>query len=169
MRMAALKLETLEDLFIHDLQDLYSAEKMIIDALPKMINGASSPQLKESFQNHLEQTRQQASRLESVFEMLDIEPEAPGCEGMEGIIKEGEKILSAEGSPSVKDAALIGAAQKVEHYEISGYGTARTYAQTLGFNDIAQMLQTTLKQESHTDELLTQIAEHSINREAAES
>lgn len=167
MRMMAMKLDTLDDLLVHELKDLYSAEKMIIEALPKMIDTASSKELKRGFEKHLDQTKEQVSRLEHIFEMMDIEPEEEKCDGMAGIIKEGESVIKADGDPVVKDAAMIGAAQKVEHYEISAYGTARTFASMLGHEDIARELQKTLDQESKTDELLTQMAEGKINVQAA--
>lgn len=167
MRLMAMKLTALDDLLEHELKDLYSAEKMIIEALPKMMEAASSPELKKDFQQHLEQTREQHSRLEQAFDMLDIEPEEEKCEGIEGIIKEGEKIVSAEGDPNVKDAGLIAAAQRIEHYEIAGYGTAHAFAGALGYEDVAQVLRQTLDEEWKTDKLLTDVAEESVNVKAA--
>lgn len=160
------QLNTLDELLETELKDIYNAEKQIIEAMPKMIEAASSSELKQSFQEHLDQTHQQIKRLEEVFDMLDMEPEEEQCDGMAGIIMEGEKIVKSKGSPSVKDAALIAAAQKVEHYEISSYGTVRTFAQTLGHNDVAQKLQQTLSEESNTDKLLTSLAERSVNVQA---
>jgi len=167
MRLTSLKLNSLQDLFVEDLKDLYGAEQQIIEALPKMIEAAHSEQLKNKFQQHLIETQQQARRLEEIFSMLDMEPEAGPCEGMRGIIKEGQIFISAEGDVNVKDAALIGAAQKVEHYEVAGYGTACTFAQVLGHHEIAQKLQTTLGQEKETDKILTQVAESSVNPSAS--
>ncbi len=166
MRLMAMKLNTLDELFVHELKDLYSAEKMIIDALPKMIDAASSPELKADFRKHLDETKQQYSRLEHIFEMLDLEPEPEKSKGMEGIISEGEAIVNAQGDPSVIDAGLIAAAQKVEHYEIATYGTVSTFAGMLGYEDVAAELQKTLKQEWKTDQLLTDIAESKVNVEA---
>ncbi len=161
------KMETLNDLFEHEMKDTYDAELQIVDAMPKMIEAASSQDVKDHFRQHLEETKGQVSRLEEVFEMLDMEPEREHCDGMAGIIKDGQKMIAAEGNPMVKDAALIGAAQKVEHYEISGYGTLRTFAEQLGMDDIAEKLQTTLREERHTDRMLSKVAEQGINRRAA--
>jgi len=160
-------LHSLKDLFVEQLQDMYNAERQIIAALPKMIDGASSPELKEDFRNHLEVTRDQAQRLERVFAMLDLPAEEHFCAGMAGLLKEGEDVLEMDAAPAVRDAALIAAAQKVEHYEIATYGTLRTFARTLGFTDAAGLLQKTLREEAQTDELLTRVAESGINRKAA--
>ncbi|MHB9132760.1 MAG: YciE/YciF ferroxidase family protein [Armatimonadota bacterium] len=160
-------LNSLNDLFIMELKDMLSAEHQIVQALPKMIDAASSQQLKDKFQQHLDQTREQAQRLEKIFSMLGVPVEEEFCVGMAGIIKEGEKLIEEQGEPMVMDAGLIGAAQKVEHYEISAYGTLRTFARTLGRDDVADMLQTTLKEESYTDQMLTKVAEQSINKKAA--
>jgi ferritin-like metal-binding protein YciE len=168
MLFTEMKLNTLDDLFIHGLKDMYNAEKLIMDALPKMIDATSSPELKDKFKEHLAMTREQSERLEEIFDMLDMEPEEGKCDGMVGIIKEGEKLIKASGSPDVKDAGLIAAAQRVEHYEISAYGTLRTFAATLGYTDIAEKLQTTVKQETKTDQLLTDVAERSVNVSAVE-
>jgi ferritin-like metal-binding protein YciE len=149
------------------MSDLYSAEKQIIDAMPKMIDAASAPEVKQAFEQHLNTTKEQVRRLEEIFDMIDEGPEDSFCDGMAGIIKDGEKVVSADAPADVKDAALIAAAQKVEHYEISGYGTARTYARILELEDVAEHLQKTLDQESMTDEKLTGIAERSINVKAA--
>lgn len=162
----AAKLDTLQDLFESELKDIYGAEQQIMEAMPEMIEAASSVELKEKLEHHSKQTEQQIVRLEEVFEMLDMEPEAEKCDGMAGILEDGEKMLKAEGEPHVKDAALVAAAQKVEHYEISTYGTLRTFAHTLGHEKVAEKLQQTLREESETDKLLTKLAEASINREA---
>lgn len=167
MKLTSMKIDTLEDLFIQELKDIYDAEKQIIEALPKMIDAATSPELKHGFEKHLEETKQQFQRLEDVFDMLDMDPEAEHCDGMAGIIKDGEKVVSAEGDPDVKDAALIAAAQKVEHYEIAGYGALRTYARILGHDDAVKILQHTLNQEHETDKQLTEMAERSINVKAS--
>lgn len=160
-------LNTLNDLFEEELKDIFGAEKMVIEAIPKMIEAASSQELKQKFEQHLKQTEQQAERLEEVFEMLDLEPEEEKCEGMAGIIKDGERIVKAKGESHVKDAALIAAAQKVEHYEIATYGTLREFAKTLGYEDVAKILETTLKEESKADQLLTSVAERAVNVQAA--
>ncbi len=168
-----MQLNNLKDLYIHELHDLYSAENQIADALPKMAEAAKNHRLKNAFNRHLELTRQQRSRLEQIFSQLGEKPESSKCEGIAGIIKEGESLIKKEKSffrgdvdDDVLDAALIAAAQRVEHYEISAYGTARTYADRLGFQDQAALLQHTLKEESETDRELTQLAESHINIEA---
>lgn len=160
------ELNSLEDLFVMELGDLYNAEKRIVNALPKMADAANSPQLKQAFNEHLQQTRQQMSRLEQCFEKLGRPVEGETCDAMEGLIAEGEEIIAATGDPNVKDAALISAAQRVEHYEIAGYGTARTFAEHLGHSDVAGLLQTTLNEEGETDKKLTRLAEQSINVKA---
>lgn len=160
------QLNSLEDLFVWELKDLYDAEHQLTDALPKMVDAAHSPDLKKAFQKHLGQTKQQASRLEQVFTQLGIEPERVRCDGMKGLIAEAEEVLDFEGDPNVKDAGLISAAQRVEHYEIAGYGTVRTFAEQLGHQDIADMLQTILDEEGETDKNLTRLAESSINYRA---
>jgi ferritin-like metal-binding protein YciE len=148
-----------DELFREELEDLYDAEKQIIEALPKMAEAASSEELTSAFQDHLEQTREQVKRLEKIFKTLGVKPEGKTCEGMQGLIKEGEKMVSEIPKSAVLDAGLIGAAQKVEHYEISGYGTARTMAEMLGQQDAADLLEETLEEEKTTDENLTEIAE----------
>jgi ferritin-like metal-binding protein YciE len=161
-----MKLESLEELLINELQDLYSAETMLIKALPKMAQKASSPQLKTAFESHLQQTEGHKRRLDQIFdELRDIDREDKKCKGLEGIIKEGEEVIKADAEPEVRDAALISAAQRVEHYEIAAYGTVRTYAQLLGRNNWAQLLQQTLDEEKQTDQKLNDLASH-INIEA---
>ncbi len=160
------ELNTLSILFEEELKDIYSAEQMVMESLPKMIEGANSKELKDKFELHLKQTEEQIERLEDVFEMMDLEPEAEKCEGMEGIIKDAEKILKAKGEPHVKDAALIAAAQKVEHYEIATYGTLCEWAREMGHEDVAKTLDMTLKEEHKTDEILTAVAEGSVNVES---
>lgn len=157
------QLNTLRDLFESELIDAYSAEQQMIEAMPKMIQAASSAQVKKKFEQHLKQTEQQAARLEEIFEMLDLEIEEEKCEGMAGIIKDSEKVIMMKGEPHVKDAALIAGAQKAEHYEISTYGTLCTFAETLGEDEVAEKLAQTLEEESQTDELLTSLAEGSVN------
>ena len=160
-------LDNLEELLVHQLVDLYSAESQLIDALPKMADAASNAALANAFRTHLAETRQQKTRLEQVFKHLGREPESETCEAMEGLIQEGQEVLAADGDPSVKDAALIAAAQRVEHYEMAGYGCARTFARQLGHTAVADLLQQTLNEEGNTDKRLTQIAESLVNPQAA--
>ncbi|PYI57888.1 MAG: ferritin-like domain-containing protein [Verrucomicrobia bacterium] len=158
-----MKLETLKDLYIHELKDLYSAEKQIIKALPKMVKAATSKQLAAGFQEHFEQTKEHAARLEKILTSHDESTRGPKCEGMEGVIKEGDEMIEEDAEDEVRDAGLIAAAQRVEHYEMAGYGCARTYAELLGDRDSAQLLQTTLTEESDTDKKLTKLAKSVIN------
>ena len=158
-----MKLESLENLFVHELKDLLSAEKQLVKALPKMAKGAASDALRAAIEEHLEQTKGQVERLEKVFSIIDKPPRAEHCKGMEGLIEEGSDLLEEDGDNAVKDAALIGAAQKVEHYEISGYGTARTLAELLGLDEAVKLLQETLDEEKETDEKLTELAMSEIN------
>src|SRR5690348_2289492 len=141
---------TFDTLFQHELEDLYDAEKQILAALPKMAEAASSEELSTAFNEHLEQTKEQVKRLEKVFKTVGVKPGGKTCEGMQGLIKEGEKMISEMPKSSVLDAGLIAAAQKVEHYEISGYGTARTMAEMLGQQDAADLLEETLEEEKET-------------------
>jgi ferritin-like metal-binding protein YciE len=161
-----MKIKTFEDLFISELHDLYNAEEQVIDALSKMKEAASSEKLKEAFEEHLEETQRQHQRLEEVFAAVGVEPKGEKCKGVEGLIKEGEKFMKNIKDSSVKDAALIAASQRVEHYEIAGYGTVRTYAQMLGYDEAARLLQETLDEEGRTDEKLNELALSSINVEA---
>jgi len=155
-----MKLESLQDLFIEELQDLYSAEKMILKALPKMVEEASSPELKNAFDEHLAQTRGHVERLDQIFDQLnDVDREDKKCKGMEGIIKENKDFLDEDAEPWVLEAGMIAGAQKVEHYEIAGYGTVRTYANLLGRRDWAQLLQKTLDEEKQADAKLNQLSE----------
>ena|SRR5437868_1782594 len=161
-----MKLESLRELFIKELQDLYSAEKMIIKALPKMTDKASAPDLRSGLDQHLEETRGQVRRLDQIFDQIpDVERDDEKCKGMEGIIKENEDVIKENAEPEVRDAAIIAGAQKVEHYEIASYGTVRTYARLLGRNEWAQLLQETLDEEKHADQLLNGLSER-INLEA---
>jgi ferritin-like metal-binding protein YciE len=162
----SLELDSMRKLYVDLLKDLYNAEDQLVEALPQMAKGASSPDLRQGFETHLDQTRGQKKRLEQIFSRLTYSPGGKKCVGMEGLIKEGEEILKEEMEPSVKDAALITAAQKVEHYEMAGYGTARTFAEILGEANDARLLQETLDEEKATDEQLTRIAETHINRQA---
>ena len=152
------KVDTVEKLFLNELKDLYSAEKQITRALPKMAKAASSEELREAFQTHLEETRGQIERLERVFELIGAKASAKTCEGMKGLLEEGSEIIEEADEGEVRDAGLIGAAQRVEHYEIAAYGTVRAMAQTMGNAQVADLLQQTLDEEGKTDKLLTKIA-----------
>jgi ferritin-like metal-binding protein YciE len=160
-------MENLRDLYIDELKDLYSAEKQLLKALPKMAKNATNPELKKAFTDHLAQTETQVERLEEIFESLEVSPRGKKCVGMEGLIEEASELLEEDAVPDVLDAGLISKAQHVEHYEIAGYGTVRTYALTLGEAQHAQLLQQTLDEEEQTDQLLSALAEGSINIEAA--
>lgn len=159
-------LRTLQDLYVDELKDLYNAEQQIVKALPKMAKAASSQDLKDAFNEHLQVTHEQIKRLDRIFRDLGKAPRGKKCIGMQGLIEEGQELLKEKGDPAVKDAGLISAAQRVEHYEMAGYGTVRTFAQMLGFDDAAQALQQTLDEEGDTDHKLTQLAETMINPEA---
>jgi len=161
-----MSLDTLEKLYISELRDLYSSENQLLKALPKMAKGASSSELKEAFEKHLEQTKGHVQRLEQVFEQLDESPQGKTCQAMKGLIKEGSEILKEEGEDSVLDAGLIVAAQKVEHYEIASYGSVCTFAELLGKNEAGELLRATLDEESETNEILNQLAESIVNPEA---
>lgn len=161
-----MKLGSLHDLFVEELQDLYSAEKQIIEALPDMIEEASSPELKNALEQHLEETRGQVRRLDQIFgQFSGADKDGKTCKGMKGIIKDSQDLLETDAEPEVLDAGMIAAAQRVEHYEIAGYGTVRTYAQLLGRQDWAQLLEQTLSEEKQADQKLNQIASR-INIEA---
>jgi len=153
-----MKLNTLEDLFFHELQDLYDAENQIAKSLPKMAKSASSPELKRAFENHAEETKTQIERLTQIFELLGKPAKGKKCEAMKGLLAEGQELMSENAEPEVLDAGLIASAQKVEHYEIAGYGTVRTWAQVLGHPEAAELLDQTLDEESAADEKLTGIA-----------
>jgi ferritin-like metal-binding protein YciE len=161
-----MKLNSLHALFVDQLKDIYSAENQVIKALPKMAKRASSPDLQRAFQEHLEISKRQVDRLQQVFDNLGEKPGRKKCVGMEGLIKEGDELLSEDAAPDVLDAALLATAQKVEHYEIAAYGTARTYAQLMGHKEAADWLQQTLNEEGETDHRLTQLAMSHINVEA---
>jgi len=164
----SIELNTMEDLFVTQIEDLYDAEKRIVEALPKMVEGATSQELRQALNQHLDQTRNHVIRLEQVFAGLGRDAKGETCEAMKGLLKEGEEMLDAKGDPEVKDAALIAAAQRVEHYEISGYGTARTLAEHLNLNQAASLLQATLDEEKEADEKLTEIAESEVNLRATQ-
>ena len=161
-----MEIDSLRKLYVEELKDLYSAEKQILQALPKMAKKAKNPQLKAGFEEHVRQTEEQVRRLDQIFEGLGKSPRGKKCKGMEGLLEEGKEVMQEDMDDETRDAALIAAAQKVEHYEIAGYGTVRTYAQLLGEKEAARLLQQTLDEEGMTDKKLTQLAETSINVEA---
>ncbi|MEO7319405.1 MAG: ferritin-like domain-containing protein [Chthoniobacteraceae bacterium] len=158
-----MKLDTLKDLYILELKDLYSAEKQILVALPKMAKAASNQELAAGFKEHLEQTKKHVARLEKILTSHGQTTRAPKCKGMEGVLKEGAEMIEEEADEEVRDAGLIAAAQRVEHYEMAGYGCARTYAELLGDKEGARQLQTTLNEEGDTDKKLTKLAMSVIN------
>ncbi len=159
-------MKTLEDLFEHQLKDLYSAESQLVVALPKMVKNASDSKLKKAFEDHLAVTKEQKSRLEEICEELDVSPKGEACKAMEGLIKEAEGFIEEAESDEVMDAGLIAEAQRVEHYEISGYGTAVRYAKELGHKKIAEKLQTILDEEYDADKALNKLAESRLNKKA---
>ncbi|HEV2844798.1 MAG TPA: ferritin-like domain-containing protein [Thermoanaerobaculia bacterium] len=161
-----MKLESLKDLYLEQLKDLYSAETQLVQALPDMAKAATSPDLKSAFNDHLRQTEDHVRRLERIFQDLQQDPKGHTCEGMKGLVKEGQEMMKMRGEASVLDAGLIAAAQRVEHYEIAGYGTVRTYAELLGKDDHVTLLERTLQEEEQADELLTELAESHVNEEA---
>ena len=160
-----MKLETLRDLYIEQLQDIYSAETQIIEALPKIIDAVSSEDLKDGLENHLKETQQQVQRLEQILKDLDANPKGQKCKGMKGLLDEGAELLAEDAEPEVLDAGIIASCQRVEHYEIAAYGTVRNYAQLLGHQEHAQLLTQTLNEEKQADETLSEAAEE-INVEA---
>jgi len=161
------KVTTMEELFIEELRDLYDAENQLTKALPKMSKAAASDDLRDAFDEHLAQTQDQVERLERIFELVGEKPKGKKCAAMAGLIKEGDEIVSDVDETAVRDAGLIAAAQKVEHYEISGYGSARTHAELLGNDEAARLLEETLQEEKDADEKLNQLALGMINAEAA--
>jgi len=166
-RREVMKLNSLQDLYVHELKDLYSAEKQLIRAIPKMEKAAKNKELANGFQEHLEQTKEHAQRLERVLSSLGQNTRGPKCRGMAGIVAEGAERIEEEGDDEVKDAGLIAAAQRVEHYEMAGYGTARTYAELLGDKEGSELLSQTFEEEKETDEKLTKLAKSAINVGAA--
>jgi ferritin-like metal-binding protein YciE len=162
----ASKVRTLEDLFVDLLKDLYSAENQLVKALPKMAKNAQASDLRKAFQDHLRQTEGQVKRIERIFSDLEGSPRGKKCVGMEGLVEEGNEIMKEAADPNAMDAGLIAAAQKVEHYEIASYGTARAWARHLGYDNAAKLLDQTLEEESMANELLTRIAESHVNMEA---
>ena len=163
-----MKLQTLNDLFIHELKDLYSAENQLLKALPKMAKAASNEDLRASFESHLEETKVHVTRLEEIAKSCECKLTGHKCKAMEGLIEEGSDLISEDANEMVRDAGLIGAAQRVEHYEIAGYGTARALAECLGYDDAVTLLSETLEEEKAADEKLTELAESTINGDAAE-
>jgi ferritin-like metal-binding protein YciE len=161
-------MHNLKHLLVHEIQDLYSAEKQLAEVLPTLVDKAHDPELKSAFQLHLGEAAQQVRRLERVAEILDVAPDEVTCKGMRGLIKEAGDVIGAE-QPEVVDAGLIGAAQKVEHYEIAGYGTARAHAQRLGLLEVARLLQQTLDEKAAANDTLTLIAESGVNQLAVEA
>ena len=159
----------LEELLVDELKDLYSAENQLVKALPKMAKASSSPELKRAFERHLEETRRQVERLDQIGQALDVRLTGKKCKGMEGLIEEGKEIMEEDFDENAIDAGIIGAAQKVEHYEIAAYGTARTHAEMLGYTKAAKLLQQTLDEEGATDKKLTALAESVINVEAVQA
>ena len=160
-------LETLQGLLVHELQDLYNAENQLIKALPKMARRASSTRLRQAFEAHLEQTEMQAQRLERALSLLDAPVRGRHCDGMDGIIEEGKKLMEEDASEDVMDAGLIAAAQKVEHYEIAAYGSVKAWSELLGQEEITALLGETLSEEESTDRKLSELAESTVNAEAA--
>jgi ferritin-like metal-binding protein YciE len=163
-----MELKDLHSLFLHELRDLYSAEKQLIKALPKMAKAATNDDLRRSFEEHLGQTETQVKRLEEVFSELDASPRGRKCAGMEGLIEEAKELLEEDADPRVLDAALICAAQRVEHYEIAGYGCVRSLAQQLGMSDLAAQLQETLNEEKKSNEKLNKVALGEVNKAASQ-
>jgi ferritin-like metal-binding protein YciE len=163
-----MKIENLNDLFLHTLQDIYYAENHIVKALPKMVKGADSAQLSKAFEGHLEETKEQIKRLDQVFKLLEQKPKASKCPAIDGILKEADELMSEIKDADTRDAAMIAAAQAVEHYEITRYGTLISWANLLGMSEAAKILGVTLKEEFGADTKLTKIAESRLNKEAAE-
>jgi ferritin-like metal-binding protein YciE len=161
-----MKMQTLKDLYIDELKDVFDAENQIAKALPKMAKAASNEELRAAIEQHLDQTQTQIERLEQIFEELGEKAKGEKCEATKGLLEEAKKMMEEAEDEDVRDAAIIGSAQKVEHYEIAAYGTLRTYAELLGFDEQAELLQETLDEEKETDENLTELAVTCINMEA---
>jgi len=162
-----LKVNSLKELYVEELKDTYDAEKQIVKALPKMVKAASTPELQKAFEAHLEQTKGHVQRLEQIFQGLGEEPKAKKCDGMRGILEEGEEVVSEGSEGPVRDAGLIAGAQRVEHYEMAVYGSLKTWAEQLNDEQAAQLLEETLNEEKKADQKLTQIAESSVNTNAS--
>lgn len=161
-----MKLDTLHKLYVEELRDVYNAENQLLKALPKMAKGASSDELRQAFEDHLEETQNHIERLDEIFEALDEKATGKTCKAMKGLVEEGSEILKEDGEESVLDAGIIAAAQKVEHYEIATYGTLRTWATLLGEDEAAELLQETLNEEGDADKRLNELAEEIVNPEA---
>jgi ferritin-like metal-binding protein YciE len=166
-KSAGAPLNSLQDLFVCELRDIYNAENQILKALPKMEQAATNQELKDAFRQHEQQTRGHVQRLEQIFRTLNLSPKGEGCEGMEGLIDEGQELLWTKATGEVKNAGLICCAQKVEHYEIAAYGTLRTWARQLGHQEAARLLEQTLNEEKSTDQTLNRIAESAVNLQAS--
>ncbi len=164
-----MKIETMEDLFLEQVEDLYDAEKRLVKALPKMAEAATSTSLRQAFESHLLETEGHVSRLEKIFRTLGQDPKSHTCDAMKGLISEGDDVVSDIDPSPLRDAGLIAAANRVEHYEIAGYGSARTFADILGLTEAASLLERTLQEEKEADRKLTQLAESMINDEALRS
>jgi ferritin-like metal-binding protein YciE len=164
-----MEMESLQDLFVDQLRDLYNAENQLVKALPKMAKAATTPQLAQAFEDHLEETKGHVARIEQIFERLGGSPKGKKCKAMEGLVEEGKEMIEADATPEVLDAGLIAAAQRVEHYEMAGYGCVRTYAKLLGDEQSAKLLQKTLEEEEAADEKLNNLAEKVINVQATQS
>jgi ferritin-like metal-binding protein YciE len=162
-------LDSLHDLYVEELKDLYNAENQLLKALPRMAKKASAPELKAAFTEHLGVTHTQVERLDRIFTELGVSPKGKKCKAMEGLVEEGKEVIEQDGNPAVLDAALIAAAQRVEHYEMAGYGCVRTFATLLGYDAAAALLQDTLDEEGAADKALTALAETVINVEADEA
>jgi len=163
-----MSMTSLRDLLINELKDLYSAENQLVKALPRMAKAASNEQLKEGIQNHLEETERQVERLDRIFEILETSPRGKKCQAMQGLIEEGKELISEKPEAAVLDAGIICAAQKVEHYEIAGYGCVRTWANQLGLEEVVELLEETIAEEKAADQKLTEVAESMVNVEAEE-
>ena len=164
----SMKLDSLRTLWVEEMRDLYNAENQLLKALPKMAKTASTPELKEAFETHLEETRTHVERLDEIFDKLGKKPTGKTCKAMKGLVEEGSEMMQEDGPDSVIDAGIIAAAQRIEHYEIAGYGTARTFASILGEDEAEDLLQETLDEEGAADEKLTEIAESVVNEDAEE-
>ena len=161
-----MKIENLENLFLAEIEDLYDCEKRLTKALPKMAKASTSPELRKAFESHLEETQGHVERLEKVFGEIGKKPKAVPCEAIKGLIEEGEEMISNTEESPVRDAGIIAAANRVEHYEIAAYGAARTFAETLGLNSAVSLLDQTLEEEKKADQKLTKIAETKVNQDA---
>ena len=162
-------INSMEELMTQKLQMIYDAENQALQAYPQMVSVVSEPKLQRAFQTHMQQTREQVQQLEQLFQQMGVQPSSKPCIAMQGLIEEGQQIVREGGAPEVLDAAILAAAQAIEHHEIAAYGTARTMAQQLGMGDAAQVLERILDQEKQTDELLSQIAEQRVNQRATEA